>query len=295
VSIENDYSFKNVKITPYTDFDDLDFEIENPTEYMKVRFVWGTLPQTRNKENEGKIVAYVKSKYDNITISHKNEFLESEKIEINENVTLQNVTDKGVQHEIFKEFLNKIGVDESVINDVISLDEEILKEIEIDENVSVEWNVIKFGGRNFMSYGQLDIDWREMDGLFQITGENTAGKTTIMKLISYVLFGKTLETETRMKYGDQRFVNNRNDANYCEAYLVIEANGEYFGIKRKTEITKSRDGSISGAPTILSHYVLSTPDDEMTDETSIDKLDEDRRIKTQKKLEEIIEIYKKRI
>ena len=291
IPIKNDYSFKNVKITPYTDFDDLDFEIDDQTKFMKVRFIWGTLPQTRNKENERKLLEYVKNTYKNCVFSHKNEFLENEKIEINENVTLQNITDNGVQHEIFKEYLNKIGVDESVINDVIALDEEILKEIEIIEDISTEWNIIKFGGKNFMSYEELNIDWRDMDGLFQISGDNTAGKTTIMKLISYVLFGKTLETESRMKFGDQRFVNNRNDSTYCDAYLVIEANGEYFGIKKRTEITKARDGSINGAPTTLSYYVLSTPDDEMNDDTSIDKLDEDRRKKTQKNLESIIGSY----
>src|ERR1035437_6035444 len=142
-----------------------------------------------------------------------------------------------------------------------------------------------------MSYSELNIDWRNMDGLFQITGENTAGKTTIMKLISYILFGKTLETETRMKYGDQRFVNNRNGANSCDAYLIIEANGEYYGIKKKTEITKTKAGEINGAPTTVSYYMLSNPDEEMDENTSLEKLDEDRKVKTQKKIESIIGSY----
>jgi len=291
ISIHNDYSFKNIKITPYTDFDNLDFEIENPTKYMKVRFIWGTLPQTRTKENERKIIEYLKSKYKNIIISHKNEFLENEKIDVNESITLQNITDKAVQQEIFKEYLTKIGADEQLITDVFALDEEILNEIEINIDQSIEWDIIKFGGKNFMSYETMDIDWRNMDGLFQITGINTAGKTTIMKILSYVLFGKTLETETRMKYGDMRFVNNRNNASFCEAYLVIEANGEYFGIKKKTEIIKNKSGEITSTPTTLNYYILATPDDEMNDETSIGKLDEDRRIKTQKKFEAIIGTY----
>lgn len=291
IEVPNEYSFKNVKITPYIDFDDLDFEIENPTKFMKIRFIWGTLPQARTKENERKIVEYVKSKHDNIVISHKNEFIENEKIEVNEVVTLENVSDKSVQHEIFKEYLEKIGTEESVINDIIALDEEILNEIEIEDSVGIEWHIVKFGGKNFMSYHELEVDWRDMDGLFQITGINTAGKTTIMKLISYILFGKTLETETRMKFGDQRFINNRNGATFCEGYLVIEANGEYFGIKKKTEITKSRGGEITGAPTTLSYYILSTPDDEMNDDNLLDKLDEDRRVKTQKKIEGIIGSY----
>jgi DNA repair exonuclease SbcCD ATPase subunit len=291
IPIESEYSFKNIRITQFTDFDDLDFEIPNPTKYMKIRFIWGTLPQTRVKEAERKLSEYVKSLHKGIVISHKNEFIESEKIDINENITLQNITDQNVQHEIFREYLSKIGTDPQLIEDIIALDEEILALIDTSEDQSIEWNVVKFGGKNFMSYEELEIDWRNMDGLFQITGENTAGKTTIMKLISYILFGKTLETETRMKYGDQRFVNNRNGAAFCEGYLVVEANGEFFGIKKKTEITKTKGGEINGAPTTLSYYTLTNPDEEMNEDTSLEKLDEDRRKLTQKKIESIIGTY----
>ena len=294
IPIHNDNSFHNIKITPYTDFEDLDFEIENPTKFMKIRFIWGTLPQTRTKENERSVIDYVKGylfKENVVTISHKNEFIENENVDINENITLQNITDESVQQEIFKEFLIKIGTDEQLINDVIALNEEILKEIDVVDEQSIEWDVIKFGGKNFMSYEKLDIDWRDMDGIYQINGENTAGKTTIMKIISYLLFGKTLETETRMKFGDMRFVNNRNGADSCDAYMVLEDNGEYYGIKKETKIEKKRDGTISGAPTTLSYYVLANPDDEMNDNTTLEKLDEDRRIKTQKKINSIIGSY----
>lgn len=291
IPIANEWSFKNIKITPYTDFNDLDFEIPNPTKYMKIRFVWGTLPQTRTKENERLLVEYIKSKYNNFTISHENKFLESENIEINENVTLENICETTVQHEIFNEYLERIGTDKQLIGDIIALDEEISADIILDDINNIEWNIIKFGGKDFMSYHELDIDWRDMDGLFQITGINTAGKTTIMKLISYILFGKTLETETRMKFGDQRFVNNRNGANYCEGYLVLEANGEYYGIKKKTEITRNKTGEISGAPTTIDYYLLTNPDEAMDANTSLDKLDEDRRTKTQAKINTIIGSY----
>ena len=292
IPIDNDYSFKNVMINQYTDFDDLDFEIENPTKYMKVRFLWKTLPQTRtNKENERKLIEYIKNKYDNVTISHKNDFIEDNKVNVNETITLNNINDQHVQQEIFKEYLEKIGTDKEVINDIIKLDDEVLKLIDIPNDSGVEWDVVKFGANNFMSYEQLEIDWRNLEGLFQITGINTAGKTTILKLISYLLFGKALETETRIKYGDKRFVNNRNGASFTEGFLVIEANGEYYGIKKKTEIIKNKSGEITSVPTTLSYYLLSTPDDEMNDDSSLEKFDEDRRIKTQQKIDEIIGSY----
>ena len=291
IPIKSEHSFNNIKITPYTDFDELDYEIPNPTKYMRVRFVWGTLPLTRNKENERKLAEYIKSKYKNVILSHKNEFIETTKIDVNENVTLENITDVDVQHEIFREYLEKIGTDKQLIEDIVALDEEIIAGITVDDVSNIEWNIVKFGGKNFMSYHEIDVDWRDKDGLFQISGINTAGKTTIMKLISYILFGKTLETETREKYGDKRFVNNRNNATYCDGYLVLEANGEYYGIKKRTEITKNKSGDISGAPTTLSYFSLSNPDEPMDDNTSLDKLDEDRRAKTQQKIDAIIGSY----
>jgi DNA repair exonuclease SbcCD ATPase subunit len=295
VQIGNNYSYHNVRLTPYTDFDELDFEIENPTKHMTVRFVWGTLPQTRTKENERKVIDYLKGylfkEKDNIKILHKNEFVEDDIIDVNEDITLENIGDEAVQQEIFREYLEKTGTGSEVIEDILALDEEILKEIEIPEDQNTEWNIIKFGGNNFMSYGSLDVDWRKMDGLFQITGENTAGKTTIMKIISYILFNKTLETENRVKHGDKRFVNNRNGAKFCDAYLVLESNGEYYGLKRRTDIKTNKSGEITGAPTALNYYILNSPDDEMTDDNDIEKLDEDRRQKTQKQLEAIIGSY----
>jgi ATPase subunit of ABC transporter with duplicated ATPase domains len=60
---------------------------------------------------------------------------------------------------------------------------------------------------------------------------------------------------------------------------------EYFGIKKRTDITKNKSGEITGAPTTLSYYVLATPDDELNDNNVLDKLDEDRRVKTQKKID----------
>ena len=176
VPIASGYSFKSVRITPYTDFDELDFEIPNPTPNMKVRFLWCTLPQGRTKDAERKLSEYVKKMGGNVVISHKNEFLATEKVDVNESVTLENITDKAVQQEIFKDFLIKIGTDEKIIADVLALDEEITALIDASNSSTTEWSIIKFGGVNFMSYAKLDIDWRDMDGLFQITGGNTHGK-----------------------------------------------------------------------------------------------------------------------
>jgi len=294
VPIKNDYSFKNIKLTPFTDFDDLDFEIDNPTKYMKIRIIWSTLPSARNNENERKVTKYIKEyahKENIISITHKNNFIEDDSIDTNDDITVDDITDQEIQHNIFKNYLDKIGYENDIINDVITLDDEITKRIEFDRNTHIKWSVVKFGAENFMSYEKIDINWGDNDGLYQISGVNTAGKTTILKLISYILFGETLETEIRKKYGDKRFINDKNDIDHCKAYMVLEANGEYYGIKRRTDIERKKDGEIKGAPTKVWYYILDSPDDELNDEKSIDVLTEDNKNKTQKKINEIIGSY----
>jgi len=292
IPIGNNYSYKTINLTPFIDFDDLDFEIENPTQIMKVRFMWSTLPNTRSKINEVKLSQYIKSKYGTVTIAHKNNFIETTKVEVNNKINLTNISDVSIQHEIFREYLVKIGVDSAMIDDIIKLDDEISASIDNSDSFNNEWNIIKFGVVNFMSYGKFDIDWRDMDGLFQISGGNTYGKTTILKAITYILFGKTLETDSRMKFGDKRFINNRNGAKFCDSYLVLESGGEYFGVQRKTTITTTvKEGIINGAPTVLSYYQLASPDDEMNKDNAVENLEEDKRIQTQKKIDGIIGTY----
>lgn len=288
ISVENKWSFKNIKLTPFTDFDELDYEIENPTEEMRIRIIWSTLPSTRNKENERKIISYLKNKYPNSIITHKNEFVEDDSINIDEEVTIENIVDQQTQHEIFKDYLDKIGLEDEMINDIIKFDDEISSRIEVDEITNIEWDIIKFGGTNFMSYKNIDIDWNEMDGLFQISGLNVGGKTTLIKAISYILFSQTLETKTRVKYGDSRFVNNKIDDDFCETYMVLKANDEYYGIKRRTNIERNSNGEIKGSPTTVQYHLLSSPDDEMNEKNSIDILNEDDKNKTQKKISRII-------
>src|SRR5690606_35424380 len=126
------------------------------------------------------------------------------------------------------------------------------------------------------------IDWRDMNGLFQITGLNTAGKTTIMKLITYILYNKTIETERVMKFGDMRYVNNRLNVDICEGSIIIEVNGEYYGIKRTTKIEKNKSGEIKGSPTNVEFFKLENPDDDFNEENSLSNLNDEQRIKTQK-------------
>ena len=290
--VYNQYSFNDVYISQFTDFDDLDIDIDNATEYNKVRLVWNTLPNVKNKDNERKVIAHLKTKYNIISTTHKKNFIEENKIDVNDTINLLNVNDTVIQHNIFKEYLTKIGVENVTIDELIKLDiDEIIPRIVVEEHTNCEWNIIKFGVENYRSYGKFDIDWRDQDGLFQVVAGNQMGKTSFINSLAYLLYNNTLETESQMKFGDLRYVNNRNSATYCSAYGVIESGGQFYGLKRKTTLKKDKHGQINGAPTVLNYYLLTSPDDEMVDDNSIDKLDEETRKKTQKVIDTIIGSY----
>jgi len=298
ISIKNDYAYVTVTLNTFTDFDDLDFDIDNTAKYNNIRIKWQTLPEKNNEVNKRRVVEYIneyvkENKQEIKTITHKADYIEEDVIDqIDEDLDMDNIVLQEVQHEIFDEYLKKIGVEEDYIEKVIELDDEIADKIEIDDFTNIQWEILKLKGTNFMSYEDVEIDWRKQDGLFQITGINTAGKTTLMKLITYILYNKAKETESRKKAGDSRFVNNRNGALFCEGELVMEINGEYYGVRRRTDIQKNKAGEVISAPTMLSYYKLNDPDEAFDDDVNhIDSFNDKDRIQTQKVIERAIGGY----
>ncbi|NJO59682.1 MAG: hypothetical protein HC836_15665 [Richelia sp. RM2_1_2] len=288
VVVPNDYSFISVGVNFLTDFNDLDIDIPNPTKYIKIRVVWKTEAGKKNLENIDKVEKYLYTKYNPQTIVHKDEFSVEDKFEFEEELKIENIVDQNSQHKIFREHLVRIGIEDSYVEDIIKLDDEIASRVEKEDFTNIQWSIVKFWGKNFMSYEDILVDWRDMNGIFQISGLNTAGKTTIMKLLSYILYKKTLETMTPQKNGDARYVNNKTDAGYCEGGLVINVNGEYYGILRRTTIRRTKDGEIKEAPTTLSYYHLPTPDSVFDDNYSIETFDKERRTKTEKVIQKTI-------
>jgi len=288
IPIENNYSFRTIGVNMFTDFDNLNIEIENPTPYMRLRVIWRTEPEKHTIENERKVRDYLLRTYSPVSISHKATYIVDEKLEIDSEISDENILDTPVQQRIFREHLNRVGAKEEDIEEIIKLDDEISRRISAEEFTNIQWSIEKFWGKNFMSYEDISVDWRDSNGLFQITGINTAGKTTIMKLISYILYNKTLETKKIQKFGDSRYLNNRNGALYCEGGLVLSVNEQYFGIKRKTTLKKGKDGEIKDCTTDVTYYYLPSIDTSFDDQYSIETLDEDRKAKTEKLIQKVI-------
>jgi len=299
INIKSDYTFKTLKVNRFTDFNDLDLHIEEPTKYMNIRVIWNTFPSDHNTENISKVNTYLKSTYgDTHKIHHPKDFIVDNEIEIenNNDLKLENITSKDVQHKIFKTFLEEQGYENDFINDIISIDDEISKRIEYNEVDNIIWKPLKISGNNFRSYNELEFDFRNYKGTTQIGGKNRGGKSSIIQLLMYTLYGKTIETEKTQKNGDNRFINNKTSIDYCNGYCVIEANCEYYGVFRQTTRKWNRNKTdISSTPTTVKYYKLSSPDEELSVYNEISEenvnLSEEDRTKTQKVINKIIGDY----
>lgn len=294
-NIHNDeHAFINIIITTFTDFDDLDYDINANTKNVSLRFVWETLPAARNKKNERNLQTYFKSKYPNINFKffNKNAFVEDDEIDTQNTKQLRNIMNPEVQQEIFKDFLEKIGTKKDVIDKIGLLDKKITSSLPNTENVGYEWDVLMFGGENFMSYDKFDVDWRDKEGLYQIKGKNTAGKTTLLfKFLPYMFYGKTLETKKRIKNGDLRYINNRKNVDYCNGYVKLDINGEYYGIYKTTKAKKNKDGEFTDVSSSTSYHRLSSPDEIMSSDNNIESLDENKKNKVQNLINNVVGTY----
>lgn len=297
--IKSDYTYRTLKVNRFTDFSFLELEIENPTKQMNIRVIWNVLPSDYNSENINLVNKYIRNKYGTThTITHPKSFVVDEEINIEStnDLKLENITSKDVQQKIFTSHLEEMGYEDGFIGEVLKLDEEISKRIQYNEVDNIIWKPVKITGENFRSYKDIEFDFRNYIGTTQIGGKNKGGKSSIIQLLMYTLYGKTIETEKVQKNGDNRFINNKLSVDHCNGYCVIEANGEYYGVYRQTNRKWNRSKTeISGSPTFVKYYKLSSPDEEISSNNEISEenvnLSEEDRIKTQKVINKIIGDY----
>lgn len=291
VPVENPYGHFTIDLNRFTDFDNLQINIASQIPHKRIRMKWKTLPGMKTIENMRKVDSVLQNIFAPLSIKHINDFIEEKRIEIEEKGDIENITKREVIHKIITEYLKKMGHKDEVIQDLLDLDIEIENRLTHEDLTNIQWSIVKFGGKNFRSYEDIEINWDQQDGLYQIVGENGVGKSTINQLITYILFGKSLETDFRKKFGDARFLNNKLGATTCEGWVILEANGEYYGIKRTTVVKKNKAGEITGAPTVASYYKLTSPTDKLDEKYNIEKLNDSDKFKTQERIDEIIGTY----
>lgn len=287
--IKNDFVFLN-EFLEEEDYDNLTKfkKSKYSSKNNRLKIHWKDYSVNINLENEQKIRSYFSNLYniekDKIIINknYLNTGLVANK-QLNEKI---NLNDKKELQEIFYDYLKENKYSKDKIKELLELDDLITDKLDFNDNEkNINWKIEKLWIDNFKSYNKAELNLKDKTGLTQIIGKNQFGKSTLLDAICYVLFGITLSTSKiggakREKHGDNRYINNKQDKNYCLVGIEINANGEKFLIQRKTERELNKSKEISKISTILDFY-----QGEVKEEN---KLNDEQRKDTQNKLNNIL-------
>ena len=289
VEIPNDYAFINFKLTTPIDYDNLNLSNPDIVKNNKFRVVWTDYSANINRENEWKIKRYLKDKY-NVDDVRFQKFPFHTNIEDSKLISeVININDNQVQQDVIREYLNINKYDEKFIEELIKIDDIINGRIETNEAINIIWNIDNITFSNFKSYGDDNqINLHDTNGIIQISAPNQFGKTSILDVICYALYGKTMSTTKREKHGDNRYINNKRDLDYCEATVIIDINGEKYCIKRRTDREINSRGEITKCSTTVNYHegeFIPVPNPDEKDDK--DKNDETAK-RTQKLIQEVL-------
>jgi len=286
VNIDNEHRFIKFDINPNQDYDKLHLISKHVGKYNKFRVEWTDYAAFITNENEQKIRRYLKDKYnaENVEIRPNRIYTDikdgkmlSEIIDIN---------DKEVQQGIIRQYLKDNKFEDDFVEKIIEVDNIINDRIQLSEARNIIWSIDKIWFNNFKSYGDDNvIEWKDINGLIQVSGENQKGKTSIIDAICFILYGTTTSTTKSEKNGNNRYINKNRKLNYCDGGIVLDVNGEKYIMYRKVEREYKKGREIKAVPMTLDYY----KGEEMTEDN---KLTGERRSSTQKMLEDVLGEFK---
>lgn len=257
IDIPNDHSYINFIVTRGTDYDNINLTHPLLNEKSEVKVKWTDLSANINFENEIKLRKYFKDTYDllGIKVTRNPQYTDVTEVEmVNESIDVLNPE---THRQIFIEYLEANGYEKNFVEEILKIDDIISDRLNLgDTNLGISWSIDEFWFDNFKSYGDDNrIAWKDVNGIYQIHGENQQGKTTILDAISYILYGTTTTTQKRQKNGDERYINKMRDLDYVEGGAIITINNETYTLIRRTERKWNRAKTeVTGCSTSLDYY-----------------------------------------
>jgi len=241
INIDSDYVYVNVYINEGFNYEDIKIELPIVKPNIRVKIKWSDYSSNINRINERAIKKYLLDKYSQIKeIKIERRYLDTTNSTRADEVRLLNINQRIVQKEVLLDYLKNVIKleDETIINDILLLEEEI--DSKLDRSATGDelytWSLESFYLDNFRSHGdKWELNWKDLNGLWKIDGINEQGKTNLWSAICYLLYGQIIETKKKQKFGDNRFINDKRNLDYCECGGVISINEERFLITRRTE------------------------------------------------------------
>jgi len=174
IEISNDYGFFTVEINQGK----LTTDLTNIPKKARIHVKCFESITSEIKE----VIANIKStsSIDEISYSRVESVNDKEKLRVNSNINLSDISDVTYQNKLLTDFLkNKCKIsDQPVIDSVLSINTKLNGLIEKDKLVkNLRWKPKKFEFSNLFSYGENNIiDFSKMNGVMGLFGPNACGK-----------------------------------------------------------------------------------------------------------------------
>ena len=285
VNVENPYSMHNIYIHTDTNYDDLSSIQIAATEYNKIVVHWRDYAVNMTKENLDKIRRYLVSTFKPTEIRFERKAVDkgTEKVAIDD-LRLDNIGDVIVQRDIVTDYLKSLHHGPESIAAVLDIDRTITERLTgkgIGQGGRNDCHLLNLTIDNFKSFGEgVEVSFEGNDGIWQIVAENQFGKSSTIDGLMYLYYGKTLDIKGREKHSDNRYINFKQNLDYCQVTGDHEINNQLYRLVRRTERewkrTKGVD-AIKGLSTTFSIYRLDSNHNIIEDE-SVDKRRETEKL-----------------
>ncbi len=141
-----------------------------------------------------KAIQVIKNTYDpvSVTFVNKSSVSTGESYEISTNK--ENIRNLKVQEKYIREFLKDYKPSEKTIQDILSLNEKLSKEVLESEETQryVNWKIKTLEWDNLFNYGENNsINFDNLKGLIGIFGPNYSGKSSLIDSLLYTAFNTT--------------------------------------------------------------------------------------------------------
>lgn len=144
---------------------------------------------------------------------------------------LKNI-DKFKMDDIYLSALNEILKKKSDNINKQEIREEFINSLKDEQTrLTMNYKLIKLKFSNMLIYGENnEINFSNMNGLIGILAPNGYGKSALIDIILYSLYGESSRTKSTSKSSCDCIINNKKNKYKCE--LKLQVNGKIYIIKR---------------------------------------------------------------
>jgi DNA repair exonuclease SbcCD ATPase subunit/DNA repair exonuclease SbcCD nuclease subunit len=231
VDIPNDYSYITLKVSCNEIQNN---EIVNFTKYSRVKLI-----HSYNEDINYEKIKKDISKNTNV-LSISKEILN----EISSTEDISNSTPVDIQTQLFNKLISKYNCEqkESLTKLHIEYLEKFVEKDTLQQN-SVSWYITSLEFQNVYMYGEDHVNtlnFEDKQGVIGILQSNAAGKSSIMNVIMYTLFGHITKNKSFL---NRNIINKKSNHYYIK--MVIKMGDTYYTIYRKGKNKTRKDKSLS--------------------------------------------------